>query len=97
MTRREEEVVNRLRLSHTRLTHDYLFSGQTQRTMCVWCNDAYITVEHLLVTCAELGVIRREMMRTGVGEVTVEKILAEGGDPKVVLNFLARLQIINEI
>ena len=73
MTRREEAVVNRLRLAHTRLTHDYLFNGQIQRTMCVWCNDAYITVEHLLVTCAELGVIRRDVIKTGVGEATLEK------------------------
>ena len=71
--------------SHTRMAHDYLFDGETWRIICRWCNCAYLTVKHLLVTCAELEAVRRGMMMPLVGEVAVEKALAEGRNTKVVL------------
>ena len=56
-----------------------------------------MTVEHLIVTCEGLEAIRHEVMRSAVGDVTVERVLAEGRDPKIVMNFLTRLEIIDEI
>ena len=45
--RREEVVLARLRLGHTRVTHSYLLQGEEQ-PQCVGC-DAPFTVRHFLL------------------------------------------------
>ena len=62
-TRREEVVVNRMRLEHTKLTHGYMFESEAegQRSLCRWCGDAVMTVKHgnlSLVEGQEEGTIR---------------------------------------
>ena len=54
LKRREEVVLNRIRLGHTRITHGHLMENsllpQTP-TICPYCNSALITVEHIFVEC----------------------------------------------
>ena len=90
---RRQVVMNRLRVGHTRLTQGYLLTEEFHRTVCRWCNNAYLTVEHLLVTCAELEEVRNEVMTPMIEEVTVAKLLEEGADSKVVIMFLERMEI----
>ena len=70
MTRREEVVINRLRLEHTRLTHKYLFESavEWQRPMCGWGGDAVLTVKHILIKCSAL-----KEARSKIFENTAEK------------------------
>ena len=54
--RREEVVLARLRLGHTRVTHSYLLQGEEQ-PQCVGC-DAPFTVRHFLLECGDFAQVR---------------------------------------
>jgi hypothetical protein len=54
--RRDEIIINRIKIGHTYMTHKYLLSGDDQ-PFCVSC-DTYETVEHLLIHCVEFNDIR---------------------------------------
>ena len=54
--RREEVVLARLRLGHTRVTHSYLLQGEEQ-PQCVGC-DAPFTVYHFLLECGDFAQVR---------------------------------------
>ena len=55
--RREEVVLARLRLGHTRVTHSYLLQGEEQ-PQCVGC-DAPFTVRHFLLECGDFAQVRK--------------------------------------
>ena len=75
-------MINLQRLSHTRLTQDYLFNGQTLRTLCMVQRCIYYRGTST-ETC-EAGSNQTAGGEDRGGRGTVEKILA---DPEVVLNF----------
>ena len=50
LSRREEIVLARLRIGHTRITHSYLFNREDQ-PYCFGCNTPF-TVKHFLLDCA---------------------------------------------
>ena len=54
--RREEVVLARLRLGHTRVTHSYLLQGE-EHPQCVGC-DAPFTVRHFLLECGDFAQVR---------------------------------------
>ena len=54
--RKEEVVLARLRLGHTRVTHSYLLQGEEQ-PHCVGC-DAPFTVRHILFECGDFAQVR---------------------------------------
>ena len=54
--RREEVILARLRLGHTRVTHSYLLQGEEQR-QCVGCN-APFTVRHFLLEYGDFAQVR---------------------------------------
>ena len=54
--RREEVVLARLRLGHTRVTHSYLLQGE-ELPQCVGC-DAPFTVRHFLLECGDFAQVR---------------------------------------
>ena len=54
--RKEEVVLARLPLGHTRVTYLYLLQGEEQ-TQCVGC-DAPFTVRHFLLECGEFAQVR---------------------------------------
>jgi len=49
LSRRDEVVINRLRIGHTRCTHSYLLTGADQPD-CTTCQ-CPLTVKHILVDC----------------------------------------------
>ena len=57
LSRHETVIINRLRTSHTRLTHSYLLSGDDQPT-CSTCGHP-LTVCHKLLDCIDLQDVRR--------------------------------------
>ena len=54
--RREEVVLARLRLGHTRVTHSYLLQGE-EHPQCDGC-DAPFTVRHFLLECGDFAQVR---------------------------------------
>ena len=55
--RKEEVVLARLSLGHTRVTYSYLLLGEEQ-PQCVGC-DAPYTVRHFLLECGDFARLRR--------------------------------------
>jgi len=53
LCRRDEVVINRLRIGHTRCTHSYLLSGADQPE-CPTCRCPLI-VKHILVECSDFN------------------------------------------
>ena len=51
--RREEVVLTRLRIGHTRLTHSYVLEREDQ-PLCISCNEPS-TVKHFLIDCFEFS------------------------------------------
>lgn len=49
-THREEIVITRLRIGHSRLTHGYLMSKDDPPS-CPFCLSELLTIKHLLITC----------------------------------------------
>ena len=49
--RREDVVITRLRIGHTRFTHSYILNREEQ-PFCIACNQ-HITVKHILIDCID--------------------------------------------
>ena len=49
--RREDVVITRLRLGHSRFTHSYILNREEQ-PFCIVCNQ-HITVKHILTDCID--------------------------------------------
>ena len=54
--RKEEVVLARLRLGHTRVTHSYLLQGE-EPPQCVGCDQPF-TVRHFLLECGDFAQVR---------------------------------------
>ena len=63
LSRREEVVIHRLRIGHTRLTHSYLMEGKTNPPVCPYCNNAELTVKHIMIDCTHFKYTRRNHYR----------------------------------
>lgn len=57
--RREQVIINRLRIGHCRATHSHLFE-RSDRPQCDTCN-AIITVDHLLQNCTKYQRLRQTL------------------------------------
>ena len=86
LTRREETVIHRLRIGHTRFTHGYLM-GQNgpHRTpdLCGFCQNGVdrLTIRHILINCKGLKYSRRRFyyansMRYLFENIPLKRILA---------------------
>ncbi|XP_060868680.1 uncharacterized protein LOC132943669 [Metopolophium dirhodum] len=62
LTRKEEVVINRLRIGHTRLTHAFLMKKEDP-PMCPTCNDP-MTVKHILTDCRKYELQRQKFNLT---------------------------------
>jgi len=61
-TRKEEVVINRPRIAHTRLTHAFLMKKEDP-PMCPTCNDL-MTVKHILTDCRKYELQRQKFNLT---------------------------------
>jgi len=55
--RKEQEVLTRCRIGHTRLTHSYL-SNNEERPECIPCNSSY-SLKHVLFDIVDISCIRQ--------------------------------------
>ena len=61
LSRREEFILARLRIGHTRLTHSWLLKLDEQ-PYCIGC-DTPFTVKHFLLDCADFDQERRSLFQ----------------------------------
>ena len=97
LPRKEEVILARLRIGHTRLTHSFLMEKGPQP----YCEDCLVplTVRHLLVECPSCGDERSEFLgdcRDRDGSFSLSKILGASFCTNV-FKFLKALGIFNEI
>ena len=100
VSRREEIVLNRLRSGHTYLTQGYLMEREVVQERPIWyyCNNALMTVKHLLQVCPALdGDRRRYRVYRESGDVTMKTLLNESGNIREVLHMLKRLDAFGKI
>lgn len=98
--RREEVVLARLRIGHTRLTHKHLFT----RDPCPVCPDCNreITVKHILEDCVKYTNSRNKhfehILKQGC-EITVKSILAESQyfEANAIFNYLKDIKIYKDL
>jgi kelch-like protein 2/3 len=79
--RREQTIITRLRIGHTRLTHSYLMSADSPPE-CTACK-CLLTVEHLLLECSSLSRVRLKHFSCGSLKELFEDI-----DPRCIIDFI---------
>ncbi|XP_065093119.1 uncharacterized protein LOC135713813 [Ochlerotatus camptorhynchus] len=88
---RDQKVLTRLRIGHTRLTHGPRFSGSV--AYCQGCG-AVLDVNHLLVECPARAQLREDM---GVVGSIREVLFNDRSTEQTVLNFLRALDLYDMI
>lgn len=90
---RYEKMLSRLRIGHTRMTHEYLFKKDEPPPMCDNCR-CFLTVEHILVECEVFSRERRNCHLDGKG---LKDILGSNVDVDNVMAFLNNIGIFYDI
>ena len=88
--RREEIVLARLRLGHTRVTNSYLLQGEEQ-PQCVGC-DAPFTVRHFLLECGVFAQVRNNCFHIDNMKELFQDIHIDS-----IMTFLRQINIFNKI
>jgi len=81
--RKEQVVLTRCRIGHSRLTHSYLLNNE-ERPECIPCNSNY-SLKHVLLDCVDFSDIRQTFYNvnsifdlfTNVAGDTILKLLKE--------------------
>ena len=100
MSRKQQVIINRLRLGHSHLTHSYLMDATThgERPICRWCSDAVLTISHLLITCPSVSAERQRAFTIPPDTpLSLSHILENDADLSQVLHFLELLDVTEEI
>ena len=88
--RREEVVLARLRLGHTRVTHSYLLQGE-EHPQCVGC-DAPFTVRHFLLECGDFAQVRNNCFHVNNMKELFQDIHIDS-----IMTFLRQINLFNKI
>ena len=88
--RRDEVVLTRLRIGHTRLTHSYLLKREDQ-PFCISCNEPF-TAKHFLIDCIEFSHVRRQFFQTNDLRYLFENVPADN-----ILFFLKHINLFNKV
>ncbi|XP_044573254.1 uncharacterized protein LOC123257582 [Drosophila ananassae] len=93
LSRRDQTKFIRLRLGHTRLTHQYRMLQSTSNT-CQFCNQVAMTLNHILNECVAFNPARNPFpngnLHSAISNPTTSNILR-------ILNFLKKTKTINLI
>ena len=102
LSRREEVIVNRLRLGHTRVTHGYLFKyedGFIHQPMCRWCQAELLSIEYILLECRVLKNVRDEVLGPALynRDVNLRNLIGENGIITNATVYMREMGIYSEI
>jgi ribonuclease HI len=91
--KKEEIILTRLRIGHTRATHSYLFT-KSPPPICGFCNSEILTVQHILAECAGTVAARSKLNMTNDINETLKD-----DEPTItkVINFLKDINMYSEI
>ena len=92
--RKDQVVINRIRIGHTRLSHSFLMDwGTIAWPRCHFCNEnSYLTVEHAIIHCTHFSAVRRKYFN-----VQNLKELFEGVQVKKIIDFLKESTLYQQI
>ena len=91
--RKDEVIINRLRIGHTRLTHTFKIEIRPHPPLCDECEgDHELTVKHILIECIFLKIIRRRHY-----DVTDLYQLFKTVSSKRILNFVKDIGLYNSL
>ena len=90
--RRTEIVLTRLRIGHSRLTHNFILEG-SDAPVCTFCG-SILSVEHILVHCPTHNAARRKY---GFSDKQLSHILGDGVDIKNLVKFLKEIDIYRKL
>jgi len=89
LKRRDEVIINRLRLGHCAATHKYLFErGINPPPVCSLCGSDIMTVKHLMIECQQLRRLRNKYFGTSARTVNMKELLGDNIDINSLLKFL---------
>ena len=65
LSRKDEVVLHRVRIGHTRFTHSYVMEGGdiNHPPLCYYCHNYNLTVKHLLIQCTHFNTLRSRYLR----------------------------------
>ena len=91
--RKDEVIINRLRIGHTRLTHSFRMENRPHPPLCDQCEgDHELTVKHILIECNFLKIIRRRHH-----DVTDLNQLFKTVSSKRILDFVKDISLYNSL
>ena len=91
--RKDEVIINRLRIGHTRLTHSFRMENRPHPPLCDQCEEDHeLTVKHILIECNFLKIIRRRHY-----DVTDLNQLFETVSSKRILDFVKDIGLYNSL
>ena len=90
MSRKDQVVLARCRIGHSRLTHNFILDGGCAPE-CIPCNERF-TIEHILVDCADFADIRRRFYTV---DSISELFYSIAGD--IVIKFLKAIALYGKI
>ena len=94
-SRKDQVILNRIRIGHTRLTHSYLMDKETlqNKPKCHFCTtNSNLTVEHFLIKCIHFTAIRFNYFN-----VSTMKQLFDDINSDKILGFLKETSLYNQI
>ena len=80
LSRKEQVIIHRIRIGHTRLTHSYHMEGRPNAPICSFCK-VKLTVSHFMLFCNRFSAVRGRFFNVqGMHElfhsVSLRKILS---------------------
>ena len=80
LKRKEQVLIHRIRIGHTRLTHSFRMEGRSNPPQCDFCREE-LTVKHIMLFCRRFSTIRSRFyniqdMRELFRLVSLRKILS---------------------
>ena len=95
LNRKDEVVIHRIRIGHTRLTHKHLMESLPIRRREPHCNFCYLdslTIKHILIDCLHFANIRRNHYKARDMRDLFDRI-----PPRHIIAFLKEANLYNEI
>ena len=88
--RKEDVILTRLRIGHTRLTHKHYLTGD-DRPECIPC-DCSLTIKHILIECVDTAEIREQYFNCPDLKTLFNSV---AGD--TILAFLSEVNLMNKL
>lgn len=97
-TRSEQVKLNRLRVGHSRITHGHLMDNADiiVPPLCELCQEATLTIKHILIDCVALTNARRRFF--GLEQPTnLKQILGDKSFNPSLFNFLKNINVYDQL